>query len=37
MPADKSKFTILIDRTDFRKENSDVEFMRHLTPIMQVS
>lgn len=36
MPADKSKFTILIDRTGFEQKNSDIEFMRHLTPIMQV-
>jgi len=35
MPPDKSKFTILFDRTNFSKENSDIEFMRHMTPIMQ--
>jgi len=35
MPDDKSKFTILFDRTGFEQKNSDIEFMRHLTPIMQ--
>jgi len=32
---DKSKVTVLLDRTGFKSENSDIEFCQHLTPIFQ--
>lgn len=35
MPRDKSKITILIDRTDYESKNTDYEFVKHLSPIMQ--
>lgn len=35
MPADKSKLTVLFDRTDFESKNSDIEFVKHMTPILQ--
>jgi hypothetical protein len=37
MPPDKSKFSIFFDRSGFEQKNSDIEFMRHMTPIMQVA
>lgn len=36
MPRDKSKITLLMDRSGFKSENSDFEFVKHLTPIFQV-
>jgi len=35
MTPDKSKVTVLMDRSGFTQENSDMEFMRHMSPIMQ--
>ena len=34
-PPNKSKVTLLMDRSEYKQENSDIEFMRHLTPIFQ--
>lgn len=36
LPADKSKYTVLIDRTNFTNENSDIELIRHLAGAFQV-
>ncbi len=35
LPPDKTKITLLFDRSDFKSENSDIEFMQHLTPLFQ--
>jgi hypothetical protein len=36
MPKNKSKFTVLIDRSGFTSENSDMELMRHTASTFQV-
>jgi hypothetical protein len=36
MPKDKSKFTLLIDRTNASSANQDVDFMEHISEIFQV-
>ena len=35
-PADKSKFTVLIDRSGFKQENSDIEFVKSFGKTLQV-
>jgi hypothetical protein len=37
MPPNKSKYTILVDRSDFTKENADMELMKHTSTTFQVS
>jgi hypothetical protein len=37
MPGDKSKYTILINRTGHSHENSDIELMKHTAATFQVS
>jgi hypothetical protein len=36
MPPNKSKYTILIDRSDFTSENKDMELMKHTASNFQV-
>lgn len=36
IPYDKSKITLLIDRSNFKQENSDIEFIRHIGKLFQV-
>jgi len=35
MPDDKTKATMLIDRTDFVSENSDVELVKNILKVLQ--
>ena len=37
MPEDKSKYTMLIDRTDHTGDNTDMELMKHVSGKFQVS
>lgn len=36
LPADKSKFSILLDRSDFKQENGDIEFIKVVAGVFQV-
>lgn len=36
MPPQYSKFTILMDRVGFTRENADMDFAKHVSSIMQV-
>lgn len=36
LPADKSKITLLMDRTGYTSENSDIEFLKYLSGNLQV-
>ena len=35
MPADKTKLTLLVDRSDFSNENADIEFVKHVGKVFQ--
>lgn len=37
MPKDKSKITLIVDRSDFKNENNDIEFTRHVAGYFQVA
>lgn len=36
MPADRSKFTVLIDRVNATSVNQDTEFLKSIAPVFQV-
>lgn len=37
LPADKSKITLLCDRSDYKSSNSDVEFVKAASAVLQVA
>ena len=36
MPTDKSKITLLCDRSEYKSSNSDVEFVKAASAVLQV-
>lgn len=36
MPENRSKYTIIMDRSDFKRENADTDFMKNIASTLQV-